>query len=212
MMNSSSRKFAAVGAVLLWVSTAGFAQGSASKPSTRDIVLDQIAAPAASSGAAATQQVPARADAMAVSILVESVDGSLSPRGTDKLFRTGDRFRVKLLASRAGKVSLYNTNPQGVFNPTPIWQGTVAPGSELISARLRLEGTTGVDQLHVVLEPETTAQGVVAWLQSLLKPTAREGDASRDIKLDVDHTPTASYYLNPQSQGLQATVQIVHTR
>jgi hypothetical protein len=200
-----------------WAAVAGFVMVSASvmaqpagqgKATTRDIVLDLVAPQPA---AAAPAQAPAaKGDAMAVSVLLESPDGSLAPRGTDKLFRTGDRFRVKLLASRSGKVSLYNTNPQGIFNPTPLWQGTVTVGQETISPRLLLDGRSGVDLLHVVLEPETAADGVVAWLQALLKP-AKDG-ASRDIKLDVDHGPASTYLLNPAGQGLQATVQIVHQR
>jgi hypothetical protein len=205
MTRTVYRWAAAAGFVL--VSTSVLAQAAAAgKATTRDIVLDMVAPQPAAAAAAPA----AKGDAMAVSVLLESPDGSLAPRSTDKLFRTGDRFRVKLLASRGGKVSLYNTNPQGIFNPTPIWQGTVAVGQETISPRLLLDGRSGVDLLHVVLEPETAAEGVVAWLQALLKP-AKDG-ASRDIKLDVDHGPASTYLLNPAGQGLQATVQIVHQR
>ena len=69
-------------------------------------MLDRVTAPAAAAPAAGAT---ATSDAMAVSVLVEAADGTLTPRGTDKMFRTGDRFRVKVLASRDAKIALYNT-------------------------------------------------------------------------------------------------------
>ena len=51
---------------------------------TKDIVLDRI------NPVTTTTAVQATSDAMAVSILVESPDGSLAPRSTEVLFRTGE--------------------------------------------------------------------------------------------------------------------------
>lgn len=208
------RRWAAVGcagALLAGVALAQPAPAAAQK--TRDIVLDTVMAPALSpvvvvpGGAVA----PVRSDAMLVSVLVESADGTLTPRSTEQMFRTGERFRVRLLAAREARVSFYNTNPQGVFNPQPVWQGSVTPGQETISPRLRLEGNTGVDQLHVVLEPEAPPQGVIAWLQGLLRGSrSAPGQGSRDIRLDVENTPQATYLLNTEGQGLMTTVRIVH--
>lgn len=172
---------------------------------TKDIVLDRVAAPTRGT-------VPAAAvatDAMAVSVLLESPDGSLTPKGTDTLFRTGDRFRVKVLASRDAKISLYNTNPKGETNPTPVWQGEVKLGQDTITPRLKLEGSSGIDQLHVVLEPKQET-GLLVWLTGWLR-SFKDGSTNKDIRLDVQNTPSATYLINASGQGLVSTVSIVHT-
>ncbi|MCP5283217.1 MAG: hypothetical protein H6930_16725 [Rhodoferax sp.] len=178
------------------------ASPAANAASTKDIVLDRVTAPAVGNPEAS-------ADAMAVSILLESPDGTLRPYATSRTFSTGDRFRVKLLASRTGRVSLYNTNPAGVLGREPIWQGEVQPGLETISPRLRLEGQRGVDQLHVLLEPTQPAQsqGVWGWLTSWFE---RDKSSAKDIRLDVQDTDTATYLMQQQGQGLVTTVTIAH--
>ena len=77
----------------LFLASAAHAQRAA-----KDVVLDQVAAPIVMSGATTV-----RNDAMVVSVLVESPDGTLRPRSTETLFRTGERFRIKVLASREGR-------------------------------------------------------------------------------------------------------------
>lgn len=186
--------------VVLWPS-AGHAA------STKDIVLDRVA----TAPAAATPGSAAPGDAMAVSVLLESPDGSLAPKPVNSLFRTGDRFRVKLLASRDARVSLYNTNPRGETNPAPIWQGEVRLGLETVTPRLALVGHSGVDQLHIVLEPRQEPTGVLAWLGQWLRSFKEGGGTSKDIRLDVENTPTASYLVHAGGQGLVATMAIVHT-
>ena len=185
----------------------------AADPTTKDIVLDRVASPltvtAPVNGATRPAASVVVGDAMAVSVLLESTDGTLTPKSTQSLFRTGDRFRVKLMASRAGKVSFYNTNPAGKTNPTPIWQGEVRPGLEFISPRLALAGKSGVDKLHVLLEPPQESAGIFAWLGRWLAP-ARDGVA-KDIRLGVQSTPNATYLLNSTGQGIVTTVQIVHS-
>lgn len=171
---------------------------------TKDIVLDRVAAPAGAAPAASATN-----DAMAVSVLVESVDGTLSPRGTDKLFRTGERFRVKVLASRDAKIALYNTNPKGELGKDPVWQGEVKLGQETITPRLRLDGNSGVDYLHIVMQP-AKEEGVFAWLRNWLS-RAKEG-TSKDISLDVQNTDSTTYLLNGKGQGLVTTMRIVHQR
>ena len=174
---------------------------------TKDIVLDRVTAPptmVVMPGPAAST------DAMAVSVLLESADGSLVPKGTDTFFRTGDRFRVKLLSSRDAKVSVYNTNPRGETSKTPLWQGEVKLGQDTITPRLLLTGTSGVDQLHVVLEPRQDTD-VVVWLGNWLRSFKEGGGTSKDIRLDVQNTPSATYMVNANGQGLVSTVSIVHT-
>lgn len=174
--------------------------------STKDIVLDRVAAPAAAAPAAGAT---ATSDAMAVSVLVEAADGTLTPRGTDKMFRTGDRFRVKVLASRDAKIALYNTNPKGVLGKDPVWQGEVKLGQETITPRLRLDGNSGVDYLHIVMQP-AKEEGIFAWLGNWLSRT-KDG-ATKDISLDVQNTDSATYLLNGKGQGLVTTMRIVHQR
>ncbi len=182
----------------LTLATAAHAAGT-----TKDVVLDRVLVPISTPAAAA-----ATSDAMVVSVLLESPDGSLSPKGADTLFRTGDRFRIKLLASRNAKVSIYNTTPRGETKPEPIWQGTITLGQETISPRLALTGDSGVDQLHVVMEPAQES-GVYVWLGDWLRASRATG-AAKDVRLDVQNTAQATYLLNARGQGLVGTVQIAH--
>ena len=191
--------------ISLFASALLLASAAAQAQTAKDIVLDRVAAPVARPAA-----TPASNDAMAISVLIESPDGSLAPRSTNSLFNTGDRFRIKLLASRSAKVSLYNTNPLGQFNPKPVWQGEVKVGQETITPRLRLDGSSGVDYLHVVLEPEQAPQGVVSWISSWL--TKEGSEAPKDIRLDSENSPTTSYLVNQTGQGLVSTIRIVHRR
>ena len=191
--------------IALFASALVLASAAAQAQSAKDIVLDRVATPVARPATP-----PASNDAMAISVLIESPDGSLAPKSTNSLFNTGDRFRIKLLASRSAKASLYNTNPLGQFNPKPVWQGEVKVGQETITPRLRLDGSSGVDYLHVVLEPERAPQGVVSWISNWL--TKEGSEAPKDIRLDSENTPTTSYLVNQTGQGLVSTIRIVHRR
>lgn len=198
----------ALAALVLAASTAAVAAEQ-----TKDIVLDRLAAPVLTS----TTVQSATGDAMAVSVLLESPDGSLTPRSTQGLFNTGDRFRVKVLASRPGTIALYNTNPAGVLSPEPVWRGEVKVGQETISPRLRLDGQSGVDLLHIVLEPSTAPAaaptGLLTWLSNALRGVGKEGgaeDGTKDIRLDSQSTASTTYIINPRGLGLVSTMRIVH--
>jgi hypothetical protein len=189
------------------------AQPGGAERKARDIVLDALTPAAGAFTPVAGSATPP--EAMLVSVLVESPDGTLTPRSTEQRFQTGERFRVRVLAARPGRVTLYNTNPLGQFNPTPVWSGSVSPGLEMLSDRLALTGNSGVDQLHVVQEPDSPAQGVIAWIQNWLRDSRIVGAARtqpRDIVLDVDNTPQATYLVNPTGQGLATTIYVVHSR
>lgn len=181
--------------------SSAFAQGRMAK----DIVLDQVTAPLVGTTVAS----PARNDAVVVSVLLESPDGSLVSKSTEGAFNTGDRFRVKMLASRPGKVAIYNTTPAGEFKPQPIWRGDVRPGQETITPRLVIDNKSGagVDQLHVVLEPANEAN-LPNWVGQWV--TASKAGARKDIQLDVQSSPAATYLLTAAGQGVVTTVQIQH--
>jgi hypothetical protein len=187
-------------AVLVVAGTA-HAQGRMAK----DIVLDQVAAPLVGTTVAS----PARNDAVVVSVLLESPDGTLVSKSTETLFSTGDRFRVKLLASRVGRVAIYNTTPAGEFVAQPIWRGEVRPGQETITPRLAINNKSGagLDQLHVVLEPGAE-NNLISWLGQWL--AASKAGARKDIQLDVQSSPTSTYLLTAAGQGVVTTVQIQH--
>jgi len=170
---------------------------------TKDTVLERVQVSVASTQTH-TQ------DAMVVSVLLESPDGSLSPKGTNILFHTGDRFRIKLQASRAAKVSLYNTNPNGITNPNPLWQGDVRAGLDTISPRMKLDSTSGIDQLHIVMEP-AQEPNIFGWLGNWIRTSKSSDGTAKDIRLDVQNTPSATYLINPRGQGLVNTLQIVHS-
>ena len=217
MLNKSLQATFRATCLTIALAAAGLAAAQTAAPTTKDIVLVRVST---AQPAAAAEVRPG--DAMAVSVLLESADGSLSPRGTDFAFRTGDRLRVKVVASRTGKLSLFNTTPDGVLQSAPVWQGEVRQGQELITPRMRLEGRSGVDQLHVVLEPtEPTPPNAYVWLREWIaidkaasaasaSGAADKSAQSKDIRLDVQNTPTTTYLLNPVGRGLVTTVQISH--
>ncbi len=180
----------------------------AATPETKDIVLDRIRNPAAAAAPAQMQTTTfANGDAMVVTVMQEKSNGSLVPRAVNGQFRTGDRFRVKMLASRDGKVALYNTKPTGELVKEPLWRGDVSRGLEIMSPPMRLEGNKGTDQLHIVLEPAQET-GVIAWLSSWLN-TPLTG-ASKDIRLDVQNTRSDTYLLGLEGKGLLTTLRIKH--
>ncbi|MES2945419.1 MAG: hypothetical protein V4772_21335 [Pseudomonadota bacterium] len=181
---------------------------------TKDIVLDRVRirtvasaplATPASNAVATTMQTTAYAngDAMVVTVLQQKADGTLVPRPTNAVFRTGNRFRVKMLASRDGKVALYNTKPTGELVTEPLWRGDVSKGLEIITPALRLEANKGTEQLHIVLEP-VQETGVIAWLGSWLKTSPK------DIRLDVQNTRSDTYLLGLEGKGLLTTLFITH--
>lgn len=183
----------------------------------KDIVLNRINAPLVvtnpTATPAATRPTPvnsvtsihANGDAMMVSVLQESANGGLKPHPTNTLFKTGDKFRVKMLASRDGKVALYNTKPTGELVKEPLWRGDVTRGLEIISPSMRLEGTKGTDKLHIVLEPAVPeSSGMLAWLGTWL------GSTSKDIRLDVQNTHSDTYLLGVANKGLVTTLRITH--
>lgn len=175
---------------------------AADEGQTKDIVLDLVTArPAAS--APATQPAAPAGDAMVVSILVESPNGKLTPYPTNAVFKSGERFRVKVRASRDGKIALYNTKPNGELVAKALWRGDVSRGLEIIAPRLRIEGASGTDQLHVVLEP-AKEPGVLAWLGNWL------GGKSKDIRLDTANTTSDTYLLGNPGKGLVTTLNITH--
>lgn len=202
MIDSSKRSALAAAALVLGCSLAT-AAGTA-----KDIVIDRVSSPVVNVAPGAVS-----GDAMSVSVLLEAPDGSLTPKSTETLFHTGDRFRIKLLGSRDAKVSLYNTNPRGELGSEPVWRGDLKLGQDLITPRLALTGNSGVDQLHIVMEPAQES-GLFAWLGQWLRSSKDGGApaASKDIRVDVQATPTTTYLVNAAGQGLVTTVKIAHTR
>jgi len=188
------------GLLMACVLAAAVATALPAQAATKDIVLERVTRPH-TGGAAAS-------DAMAVSILVENPDGTLVQRSTQALFRTGERLRVKVLASRDGDVSIHNTNAEG--KTSEVWRGKIKFGQETVSPRMVLTGQGGREQLHVVLEPLTQPPGgIMGWLTSWWDSLAGK---SKDIVLDAQSTEQTTYVLNPAGQGVASTVGIVHAQ
>lgn len=171
---------------------------------TKDVVLERLSQP----------QAAATTDAMIVSVLQELPDGTLRSRGADAQMRTGDRLRIKVIASREGKLSIYNTTPRGETKRDPVWTGQVRPGQETVSPRMALtnQSGAGVEQLHVVLEPQQAPAGVWVWIGQWFSSVGKgvQSASSKDIVLDVENTPTATYLVNGRGQGLVTTVSVAH--
>jgi len=174
---------------------------------TKDVVLERLSQPQSAVAAQAT-------DAMVVSVLQELPDGTLRSRGVDAQMRTGERLRIKVMASREGKLSIYNTTPLGETKPKPVWSGKVRPGQETVSHRLVLDNQSGagVEQLHVVLEPSQVQGGVLVWIGQWFSSVGSgvKSASSKDIVLDVENTPNATYLVNGRGQGLVTTVNVTH--
>lgn len=173
---------------------------------TKDVVLDRLSQ--------AQVSMAVVADAMAVSVLQELPDGTLRSRGVDAQMRTGDRLRIKVIASREGRLSIYNTTPRGEIKAEPVWTGKVLPGQETVSPRMVLTNTSGagVEQLHVVLEPAAAPGGMFVWVGQWLGSLGSgvRSATSKDIVLDVENTPTTTYLVNARGQGLVTTVSVAH--
>ncbi len=173
---------------------------------TKDVVIERLSQPQSAAVAVS--------DVMAVSVLQEFPDGTLRPRGVDVQMRTGDRLRIKAIASREGKLSIYNTTPRGETKPQPVWTGKVRPGQETVSPRLALtnQSGAGVEQLHEVLEPNLVPGGVLIWISQWFSSVGKgvQSASSKDIVLDVENTPTATYLVNVRGQGLVTTVSVAH--
>jgi len=190
--------------LLVCAAIGAFSSGAyaAEDAQTKDIVLDLVTVRPAGAPAVVQPSAPV-GDAMVVSILVESPNGKLTPYPTNAVFNSGERFRVKVRASRDGKIALYNTKPTGELVAKPLWRGDVMRGMEVIAPRLRIEGASGTDQLHIVLEP-AKEPGVFAWLGNWL------GGKSKDIRLDTQNTESDTYLLGGTNKGLVTTLNITH--
>ena len=185
-----------------------FAFSAQAATSTKDVVLERVTAPPVNAAPAAVST-----DAMVVSVLLESPDGTLAPKSTETLFHTGDRFRIKVIASRDAKLSIYNTTPRGEFKPEPVWQGQVTVGQETITPRLELtnDSGAGIEQLHLVLEPTAASGGLIEWIRGWFADSkGKAAGQSKDVRLDTQSTPVATYSLNTSGQGIVNTIRIAH--
>jgi hypothetical protein len=171
-------------------------------PSAKDVALASLA-PANQLPAANAAAWP---EVMVVSVLVDSAYGTLTPRATDAPFATGDRFRIKLLVPRDGEVLMYNTNPLGQTDSTPVWKAMVKASVETVSEPLQLVGNRGEDQLHVVLQPLVPEPSPFAWFQHLFGT----GKATKDVRLISESTPQSTYFYNPSGEGGYVTIRIRH--
>ena len=207
MKPNSSLHLVTSRAVPVLVGFVCFSSAGAALASTKDVVLDRLHPVVVVAG-------PPASDAMAVSVLQESPDGTLRSRGMDAQMWTGDRLRIKVTASREGKLSIYNTTPLGEFKPESVWTGTVRPGEEAVSPRMALTNQSGggVEQLHVVLEPVSPPSGAWAWVRHWLGSVGEgvRSTVSKDVVLDVEHTSTTTYLLNARGQGLVTTLRVAH--
>lgn len=176
---------------------------AAAGAATKDIVLDQVTAPLLHVTPTAAM---ANAESMVVSVLVAAPNGTMTPRSTQEMFRTGERIHLKVLSSRAGDIEIYNTNPVGQVSR--VWAGTVRVGEETISPRMAITGNRGEDFLHVVLTPQRPSGSVLEWLREVLSGKGKS--VRKDVVLDTQSTPTSTYVVNTAGQGVTTTVRIVH--
>jgi hypothetical protein len=176
---------------------------AASVAATKDVVLDQVTAPMLQT---APMAATSNSESMVVSVLVASPNGTMTPRSTQEVFRTGERIHLKVLSSRAGDIEIYNTNPVG--QTSRVWSGTVRVGEETITPRMVLTGNRGEDQLHVVLTPQKPSGSVLDWLREVLSGKGKS--VRKDVVLDTQSTPTSTYVVNTAGQGLTTTVRVVH--
>ncbi len=161
-MNINRNLKLAIAAVFLAGATGAHAHAS------KDVVLDT-----GYTSAAPSTPVEDTGNALTVTVLGENPQGYLGPRSTEESFRTGERFRLKVLSAYDGLIEIYNTNPIGQTTARPIWRGPVQAGIEAIGPRLRLDGYSGHDQVHVVLTPRHGRGGMGSQSGSQLVTTLR---------------------------------------
>jgi len=175
----------------LLAATPGFA---ADQAMAKDIILTSLAKPPAAAGASPSY-------GMSVSVLVSGPDGLLTPRATDGIFKTGDRFRLRVLPTRDGTLLISNTDPQN--QTKELLRVPVRGGLETLIPTepdnlFQLVGQGGDDILHLQLYPSNLPQPAPGTL------------ASKDIRLVTQSTGSASYVVGESAQPVYARVVVRH--
>lgn len=170
----------------------------------KDIVLTRLGGVAPATAAAAPARAAvAASQGMAVSVLVLGEDGLLYPRAATAPFKTGERFRLRVLPTVDGTLVLANTSAQG--STVELLRMTVRAEQETLipsepDQLLQLAGPGGEEVLHLRLFPAgQPVQGAAA-------PQL----AAKDIRLVTQSTASASYVAGPSDQSLYTRVVVGH--
>lgn len=171
---------------------------AAAPPKAKDIILTRLSNPVPT-----TTPTQSSTYGMSVSVLVVGQDGLLMPRATDTVFKTGDRFRLRILPTLDGTIVISNTDPQN--QTRELVRVPVRAGLEtLIPAEpdnlFQLVGQSGDDILHLQLYPNSLPQPAVGGL------------ASKDIRLVTQSTGSASYVVGQANQPVYTRVVVRHQR
>lgn len=167
---------------------------AADSPRAKDIVLTSLAKPPAPA-------TPASNYGMSVSVLISGHDGLLTPRSTEGVFRTGDKFRLRVLPTRDGTIVISNTDPKNQTRELlrlPVRGGleTLVPAEP--DNLFQLVGEAGDDVLHLQLFPSNLPQ------------PAQGALLSKDIRLVTQSTGSASYVVGETTQPIYTRIVVRH--
>jgi len=196
-MEQKMRRLAMALLALGWLGGGAPVHAGGGQPQAKDIVLSGL------SGRPAAGEPSSRQAGMSVSVLVASAGGELIPRATDAPFRTGERFRLRVLPTVNGTLVIANTNPAGLTREVlrlPVRAGLEAlvPAGE--DSEFQLVGQAGEDVLHLSLYAEG----------SRLPPENDAGAGAKDIRLVTQSTSDASYVVGEAGQPLYTRVVVRH--
>jgi|JRYI01.1.fsa_nt_gb hypothetical protein len=196
-MQQKLRRLAGALLALGWLGGGALVQAGAGEPQAKDIVLSSL------SGRAATAEPSSRQAGMSVSVLVASAGGELIPRATDAPFRTGERFRLRVLPTVDGTLVIANTNPAGLTREVlrlPVRAGLEALVPAGAGSEFQLVGQAGEDVLHLSLYAEG----------SRLPPEGEAGAGAKDIRLVTQSTSDASYVVGDVDEPLYTRMVVRH--
>ena len=137
-------------------------------------------------------------EGVSITVIVLNPDGTTSQRAPTETFYTGERFRIKLVSTADGELSVSNTNTLGITRQLltlPIVNKTeiTLPGPTTAFA---FTGSKGTETLSLVVTPSDAKQDNSA--------------TAKDILLITQSTADTAYQARPVGSGTLNTTLTIH--
>lgn len=171
---------------------------------TKDIVISSML-PEQGSGLTGSSETSE--EKLAVSVLSEGPFNTWISNNTDRQYASGQKFRVKVSAPRAGQLAFFNTTPRGETSTEPLFVMQLDAGVEVVSEALEITGASGVDLLHLVLLPQNSKDRPYDVFRAMQRNL---GDA-KDVRLISENSENTTYLRNPDGTGAFVTLTIDHS-
>jgi hypothetical protein len=172
--------------------------------STKDIVISSMLS---EQGETLTGSSAASGEKLAISVLTEGPFDTWISNNTDNRYASGQRFRVKISAPRAGQLAFFNTTPRGDTAKEPVLIMQLDAGVEAVSEALEITGASGVDLLHLVLLPQNSSDKPY----EVFRAMQRDSNNTKDIRLISESSENTTYFRNPKGSGAFVTLTIDHS-